>query len=129
MEMRMPPRAIMPVPLPPPAFLWSVLGVFRPPAGAELVGAQKEGSELRLDYAKGEQRWRFVLEEGRLRRAEWHSTGSERQSVELKGDGGLGLPKEAVYRDWGAFRELNLKLSQANVSEPFPPETWTPGRP
>lgn len=114
------------VPVPPPALLWSTLGVLHPPTDATLTAARRSGDETRLEYARGDERWRFTLEGGRLRSAELDGSGG-RQSVELKGTGQLGLPREAVYRDYAAFRELTLTLDQANAAQTFPPDTWTPG--
>ncbi|HET9985668.1 MAG TPA: hypothetical protein VFQ38_18870 [Longimicrobiales bacterium] len=114
------------VPVPPPALLWSTLGVFHPPADARLAATRRQGDETRLDYTRGNERWRFTLVGGRLSRAELDRSGG-RQTVELEGTAELGLPKRAVYRDYAAFRELTLTLDHANAAQPFPPDTWTPG--
>ena len=113
--------------IPPPALLWTALGVLNPPPRARLTVARREGDQTQLEYARGAERWRFTLVGGALSRAELDGAGSGRLTVELKGTGPLGLPKQAVYRDYAAFRELTLTLDRADEAEPFPPATWSPG--
>jgi hypothetical protein len=114
--------------VPPQTLLWSVLGVLRPPEGARLVSARQQGTEVRLEYARGDERWQFVVAAGRLQRAELDRPGTGRQTLELQGEGPLGLPREAVFRDFAAFRQLTLTLDRADEAQPFPPDTWAPGR-
>ena len=127
LELRLPP-GVTDAPLPPPALLWSALGIFRAPEGATLVGTRRDGSRTTLVYEAGAQRWRFELEDGRLRSAEWTGPGQGRRTVELGGAGSHGLPANATYRDWPAFTELKLTLEEANEVDGFPSDTWTPGR-
>lgn len=122
MELRLPAGMDTTV-LPPPALLWASLGVFRPPVGAELTGTAREGETRRLDYARGDQRWTFRFERDRLRWAEWIRSDG-RRTVELEGDAGHGLPRQAVYRDWPAFRQLRLTVDEVNESEGFDDEIW-----
>jgi len=125
---RIPPAAQAQASLvPPPALLWTVLGVLSPPSDARLTAVRRAGDQTRLEYARGADRWRFTLVGGKLRQAELDRSGTGRQSVALKGEGPLGLPKQAVYRDYAAFRELTLTLDRADEAEPFPPATWSPG--
>ncbi|HEX7117646.1 MAG TPA: hypothetical protein VF212_02605 [Longimicrobiales bacterium] len=124
-ELRLPPN-VDPRAVPPAPLLWSVLGVVRPPEGAALVGASREGGTARLDYERDGGRWTFLVEGGRLRRAEWNSPDGGRYTVELEGQGAHGLPQRAVYRDWAAFTELTLELDEVERVESFPPEIWTP---
>lgn len=126
-DLRLPPGAATNV-LPPPALLWSVLGVVRPPQGAELIGAEGDSSSARIAYRAGDERWIFELRNSMLVRAEWTGPSQGRQTVEIRERGQRNLPSRVVYRDWRAFRELTLSLNQVNDAEPFPPETWTPGR-
>ncbi|HEY8484862.1 MAG TPA: hypothetical protein VIL13_09640 [Longimicrobiales bacterium] len=128
-EVRLPPAAARAAAIPPPTLLWSALGVVRPPEGATLVATAQDGDRTRLEYVEGKDRWRFLLEGGRLRQAELDRAGAGRQTVELKGEAALGLPREAVYRDWAQYIELNLTLVEAGNVEPFPPEIWTLGAP
>jgi hypothetical protein len=125
-DLRLPPGATAEV-LPPPALFWSVLGVFRAPEGAQLVGARGDSSASELRYRAGDQTWTFVLEQGRLQRAEWQGPAQGRQTVEIREYGQRDLPGRVVYRDWRAFRELTLTLNQVYDAQPFPAEIWTPG--
>lgn len=112
--------------LPPPALLWSALGVFQPPEGAELVVAQQSKASMRLEYrdVTRDARWRFELEDGRLSSAQLEYAGRGRQTVELNGAGAKGIPDEARYRDWGAFVELTLTTEVIDAVESFPAEIW-----
>jgi len=114
--------------VPPPALLWSVLGVFTPPSGATLAASDEREGRIRLEYrgAAGD-RWRFEIVEGSLRTAEWIESDRSRHTVELSGDAPAGLPRVAVYRDWAGFNELTLRLDEVEHVEPFPPELWEPG--
>ena len=123
-ELRLPSGAAN-VPLPPPELFWNVLGSFRPPDGAELVGAARDNTTTRLEYANGDDRWKFTLEDGTLRRAEWTGDGQGRRTVELTGRDSLGLPIGATYRDWPAFLELRLTTKEVRNVNGFPSEIWT----
>ncbi|MDX1675651.1 MAG: hypothetical protein R3314_12725 [Longimicrobiales bacterium] len=114
------------VALPPPAMMWAVLGVVRPPQGAELLGTRVQGSELELHYGVGDGRIRYDVADGRLRLADWWGDG-RRMVAEVRG-GELGLPTEAAFRDWSRNTELHLELERVEEVEPYPPEIWTPGR-
>jgi hypothetical protein len=113
--------------LPPPELLWTVLGTFHPPERAVLLSTRQQGTVLRLEYGLDGQRWRFRFEDGRLRHAEWDAGRAGRRTVELRGETTGGLPREALYRDWIEFRELNLTLDQVHDVDDFPPDTWTIG--
>lgn len=112
--------------LPPPAMIWSVLGVVRPPESAVLQGTREAGSSLELHYAAGGGRLRYVLESGRLRSVEWRAAAG-RMVVELAGVT-AGLPATATYRDWSRNTELHIELKSVEEVESYPPEIWTPGR-
>jgi hypothetical protein len=112
--------------VPAPPLLWTALGTLHPPEGARLTSAARSGDRTQLAYARGSEKWHFDVVGARLRHAEME-TGANRYTVDLKGDGPLGLPKQAVYRDYADFRELTLTLDQAHEAQPFPPDTWTPG--
>ncbi len=113
--------------VPPPALLWTALGVLNPPTDARLSGVRRAGDQTELEYTRGPERWRFTLVDERLSRVQFDRSGAGRLTVELKGTGPLGLPKQAIYRDYAAFRTLTLTLDRADEAEPFPPEIWTPG--
>jgi hypothetical protein len=114
-------------PLPPPALLWAALGVFRPPQGAQLTGSDRNGETTRLQYTSGDERWVFEFASGRLRSAEWTGRGDGRRTVQLEGSASHGLPRQATYRDWPAFRELRLTLDEVNETEGFPSDIFTIG--
>jgi hypothetical protein len=122
-EVRMPPSGTSAM-IPPPALLWGALGVFQPPAGAELTASIRDGKRTRLEYRAGRDRWTFEFNDERLRRVEWNGPDGGRNTVELKGEGPARLPREAVYRDWKAFTELKLKLGEVEEVDSFPPDTW-----
>ena len=127
-DLRLPPGAMGSQLLPPPTLLWSVLGVFRPPQNAELVATSGDSTQTELQYRAGEERWSFSLRGGRLQRAEWTGPSQGRQTVEIREYDSSGVPSRVVYRDWPAFRELSLNLTQTyDVAESFPPEIWRPG--
>src|SRR5262245_23836933 len=126
-DLRMPPNAPREV-LPPAAMLWSVFGVFRPPQGAQLTATRGDSTKRELEYRSGDQKWVFTLASNRVTRAEWTGPSQGRQTVEIREYGSRGLPSKVVYRDWRAFRELSVTLTETHdVAEPFPPDTWTPG--
>jgi hypothetical protein len=114
--------------LPPPEMLWTVLGIFVPPADATLLAASDDGSAARLEYGRGNERWRFQFTNGRLTNAEWQAGRQSRRTVELRGQERLGLPREAYYRDWAEFRELILTLEQVHDADAFPPDIFVVGR-
>ncbi len=106
--------------LPPAALLWAALGVLYPPTGATLVGTSTTADgETQLEYARGGERWRFRLRDDMLRSAEWQSGSDGRRTVELQGTVDPGLPQRALYRDWVAFRELELTIRTVEVSDAF----------
>jgi hypothetical protein len=126
-DLRLPPGAPTDV-LPPPAMLWSVFGVFRAPQGAQLVSTKGDAANTELVYRAGDQSWTFTLANNRVTKAEWNGPAQGRQTVEIRDYGMRGLPSTVVYRDWRAFRELSVTLTQvSDVADPFPPNTWTPG--
>ena len=127
-DLRLPPGASTDL-LPPPTLLWSALGVLLPPRGATLTRATRDGAETQIEYTESGGRWRFTLEGNRLRRAEWEGgQGRGRRTVEIRAYGERDVPSQVVYRDWLAFRELTLTLNQVDDADPFPPDTWYPGR-
>lgn len=112
--------------LPPPAMMWAVLGVVRPPQGAILVGTLDEPGRTELHYTVGDGRVRYRLDDGRLRQVVWDGPHG-RMVVESSGRADFGLPKEAVYRDMSATTELMLNLERVDEVAAYPPETWNPG--
>lgn len=111
--------------IPPVSLTWAMLGVLREPAGATLELTHQSGDTLHLGYARGDERWRYRLVGGRVRYAEWNGPNASRRTIELRGESKFGMPSEAVYRDWAAFRELKTTLDQINESSSFAPDTWS----
>lgn len=115
--------------LPPPALLWSVLGIFRPPADAALTGTARTAAGSMLEYGADRSRWRFHFASDRLVQVEWDA-GSSRRTVAIGGYHVLGVPTAARYRDHADFRELSLTLIEVHEVAPFDPEIWrVSGRP
>jgi hypothetical protein len=110
--------------IPPVALGWAQMGVVRAPAGAQLELTRMSGDTLTIGYVLDKEHWRFRLVGGQLRYAEWEGPGAGRKSVELRGQSSHGLPKESVYKDWAAFRELTTTVEEINESASFPPDTW-----
>lgn len=125
-EVRLPPGTST-SPLPPPALLWSALGVFQQPAGSTLREVRRDGDRLELEYGADQERWVYRFEKDRLRRVEWTAPQGGRRTVELEGTSESGLPGRAVYRDWPQFVELRLTLNEATRVDGFPQDIWTVG--
>lgn len=113
------------VAIPPAALLWSAVGVFRPPTGAERTEASGDGGTVRLGYTGPRGRWTFTLVDGRVREAAFWPEADGRHTVQMNGTGPNGVPTAVRYRDYAAFRELELDIEHVNESEPFPTEIWT----
>ncbi|HSJ13355.1 MAG TPA: hypothetical protein VK939_03010 [Longimicrobiales bacterium] len=122
-QLRLPPGAPAAV-LPPPAFLWAVLGAFREPDGARLEAAHRSGTDVLLGYSNEREQWRFRLSDERLRHVEWLGPDRGRRTVELGGEAAHGLPGRGVYRDWLAFRELTLSVRTVEQVDGFPADIW-----
>ncbi|MEO5510927.1 MAG: hypothetical protein ABIS27_09885 [Longimicrobiales bacterium] len=112
------------VPLPPVEFVWSVVGVFRAPAGATPTALTNSGDVVTLSFDAGSAHWRFRADSTTLKGAEWLGEDGARRTVELTGPYRFGRPAKAVYRDWREFRELGLNVTAVDVVEPFAPEIW-----
>jgi hypothetical protein len=114
--------------LPPPAMLWSALGVFRSPAGVGMTGTTPADGGYTFAYAGGDVRWTFRFENDLLRSTEW-TQGRARRTVVLSGTAAFGLPQQAVFRDWAEFRELTLSLTDVQERTEFEPDVWVlPGQ-
>jgi hypothetical protein len=109
--------------LPPPALLWSALGVFRPPVGAPLTGTTAADGRLNLVYERDGTTWRFGFEDGLLRSTEWTARDG-RRTVQLTGAAAHGLPQQAAFRDWTEFRELTLRVTDVEQRTAFGPDVW-----
>jgi hypothetical protein len=109
--------------LPPPALLWSVLGVFRQPDAAPLTATRAEDDDVLLEYSRDGTRWLFTFVDDALRTTEW-TDGGRRRTVTLAGTAGHGLPRQASFRDWTEFRELNVSVTEIEEKAAFDADTW-----
>jgi hypothetical protein len=114
--------------LPPPDLMWGVLGVFRPPIGTELLGAERlEGSGTRLRYAYPDgTELHYEVVEGSVRTLEMLDRGRVVQRVRLEPEADDRYPTEAVYRNMADFRELTLERDSLLVASGFDEEIWDP---
>lgn len=112
--------------LPPPTFIWTMIGAFRPPVGVQAEGSQR-GERTELAYRLSERgtiAFHFDRE-GRLIEAQLKIDGDVVQEIRLEpGDAGDGpgkyrWPNEARFRDLGEFHEVRIKVVQIREHEPF----------
>jgi hypothetical protein len=131
-EFRLPPNAVGSIPLPSPSLLWSALGVLRPPTGADLDRAARDGPSIWLTYLLGNgQVVRFRVEEGphpRVTRSELSEGGTIIETVEIA-YGTDGNVQRAVYQDRKAYRELVLETEGLQEVAEFPESVWRPDVP
>jgi len=109
--------------LPPAAFLWASMGVFRRPQQALTVARETDG-ELELAFADESERWGFNLGPDGLRHVEWQAGDGGRRTVELTGRATGSLPERGKYRDWVAFRELTLTVTGVEDVDGFAEDIW-----
>lgn len=122
-EARVPPALTERFRLPSPALLWATVGVVAPPAEARLLDAT-EGAETVVRYQLGADVLEYRARGGRLQSVRRRSGGGVAESIDLTWNGG-GLAR-AQYRDWAAFRNLNLTVESSNDVASFPEDTWRP---
>lgn len=112
--------------LPPPTFIWSLFGVFKPPEGIAPEGAQR-GDQSQLAYQLSTFE-RIVFEfgpDGRLVGAERRLRGRVVQEIRLRAadrdenSAGWHWPKQARFRDLGEFNEVRVEVTQSRDHEPF----------
>jgi hypothetical protein len=123
-EPRVPPALMARFALPSPALLWGAVGVIEPPAGARLLEATARGAETTLRYQAGEDVLEFRAEGGRLQSVRRRRGSAVAESIDLTYDD-RGLSR-AQYRDWAAYRTLNLTIESSTDVEQFPEDTWRP---
>lgn len=130
-EYRLPREAANAVALPSPSLLWAALGVLDPPPGATLASATTTAgsAELRFGTSDGDvfaysfaqvDNGRYVLRT--LERAGPRGV-VETVSLDRSGDGAISRTR---YRDWAAFRDLELVVEEVVPSAAFPPDIWRP---
>lgn len=123
-ELRGPPALMGRFELPSPALLWGAVGVVEPPAGARLLEASTRGAETTLRYQAGEDVLEFRAEGARLQSVRRRRGSAVAESIDLTyNDQGLS---RAQYRDWAAYRSLNLTIESSTDVEQFSEDTWRP---
>lgn len=123
--LRLPPGAGG-VPLPPPALLWGVLGVARPPADATLVSSGREGAAISLSYRRGEEVWTYRIVGAAVRSAVWTDGRDGRMSVAVEAVDAAGRPASVQYRDWTKFVELQIDVTEIEDVDGHSEDTWNP---
>ncbi len=114
------------VELPPPAFMWAMIGAFRPPAGIE-PQASSRGELTELAYPLSVREtiaYRFDGE-GRLVEAELQVNGDVVQEIKIEHEevgrstGGYRWPREARFRDLGEYHEVRIRVVEIREHAPF----------
>lgn len=124
-DLRLPP-GVRDAPLPPPALFWGVLGVLRPPADAGLLATGADGPAVTLEYGRGAERWAYRIEGRSVRAVEWTDGAGGRMTVEVRSVDAEQRPTSVRYRDWPAFVELVIDVTELEVVEGHPDDTWNP---
>jgi hypothetical protein len=118
----------MPVSVPPAMMLWGALGVLHPTAGFRPTEARRlADAEIELQYRGGGAET-LVLRtaENRMRRLERLGEG-RREELRLDfSSPDARFPREALYRDLVAVRELRLRIESEETVETFPAHVWIP---
>ena len=123
-EPRVPPALLERFALPSPALLWATVGVIEPPAGARLLESTTRGDETTLRYQAGDDVLEFRADGTRLQTVRRRRGSAVAESIDLTWtDPGLS---RAQYRDWAAYRTLNLTIESSTDVAQFPEDTWRP---
>lgn len=112
--------------LPPPTFMWTVLGVFRPPADIAPYGTRR-GERLRLAYRLSPRETvAFEFERDQLVEAELEVGRDVVQRIDLElqdrsagAPDRLAWPKQARFRDLGEFHEVKIEVTEVREHAPF----------
>lgn len=123
-EARVPPALAQRFRLPSPALLWGAVGVIAPPADARVLSAAADGAVTVLRYQLGDDVLEYRTRDGRLQSVRRSARGGTAESIDLEYNAS-GLAS-ARYRDWAAYRTLNLTLESSTDVPSFPEQTWTP---
>lgn len=124
-QMRVPPALMERFRLPSPALLWGAVGVVNPPADARLLDAGVSGDATTLRYQLGDDVLEYRLRGGRLQTVRRSARGGVAESIDLSYTQ-AGSLERAQYRDWAAYRSLNLTVESQTDAAGFPEETWSP---
>ena len=114
--------------VPPPALLWATLGVFRPGAGAELLGGRVADGILEVQYRlpRGD-RLHFRLSDRTILDVSLLEGEDVVERVFVSApEEGSDYPAEATYRNLRDYRELKLQLEFNEQVDSFPPDIWRP---
>ncbi|MBW3569554.1 MAG: hypothetical protein KY467_00480, partial [Gemmatimonadetes bacterium] len=123
-EARVPPALLERFRLPSPALLWGAVGVVEPPADARLLEASARGDETTLRYQAGDDVLEYRARGGRLQSVRRRRGSAVAESIDLTyNDQGVS---RAQYRDWAAYRTLNLTTESSSDVQPFSEDTWRP---
>ena len=117
--------------IPPAPLLWATLGVLRPGRLATLLGGEaidSTGVRLRYRIAQGGE-VHYFFEDGVLERGELLRGGRVEETLVLeRQDRDANLPAAATYRNFPAFRELEVRVETIDQVESYPPDIWVFGR-
>lgn len=127
-ELRLPPGDVDEV-FPPVDLMWATLGVFRPLAGAALLGGDRlENDSDRLRYRLADGREvHYEVAASALRTVELLEGESVIGWVRLTGDPAEGFPESATYRNLLEFRELQIVRLDVAAADSFDPAIWELG--
>lgn len=129
-EVRLP-NSAQEIPLPPPAFIWAALGIFRPGNHTVLLrGERRPDGEVQLHYAAQDAGDTLVYGVRRrtLHWLEQRDGGHTVERIELAQANGGRFPHRATYRDLRAYRELVVTVDTVEDVESYPPDLWVPER-
>ena len=114
------------VALPPPTFMWTMLGAFRPPVGIVPEGSRRgERTELFYRLSPRETVAFYFEGSGQLVEAELLVDGDAVQTIKVEPGDAVGSgtghrwPVEARYRDLGEFHEVRIKVTGIRNHERF----------
>jgi hypothetical protein len=116
--------------IPPAPMLWGALGIFRPGPGLYGASATRSASghsELRFRVDEGGE-LRVALSGGRIDRIDRTRESGAREELRVRfGASDERFPRESIYRDVGAVRELRITMESVEQVESYPPDVWNPG--
>lgn len=116
------------VAVPPAMMLWGSLGILHPTAGFRPSEASRVGSSaIELVYRSGaEERIQVRASENRVERMDRTGEG-RREELRLQFESPESrFPREAVFRDHVAVRELRLRITSEEIVETYPAHVWMP---
>lgn len=122
------------VTLPPPTFMWTMMGSFRPPAGLE-PRAVRRGERVELTYDLGGDTEVMFAFDGldRLLEAALSRRGDVVEEIRLEprdtagGGGASTVPRTARYRDLRNFHEVGIDVTDVRERERFDSEIFSAG--